>query len=72
MNSSPNQESAKIYQFPKQVRTATTDMGKRVDVAALGSSWYHEAAIREAVRGYGTRDVAPASAVIVPLNFSRQ
>ncbi|RTL54720.1 MAG: DUF2735 domain-containing protein [Bradyrhizobiaceae bacterium] len=73
MNSSLNQGPAKIYQFPKQVRSTTTDLSKRVEAPTFGGSWYHEAAIREAVGGYGAREVAaPRSAVILPLNFSRQ
>ncbi|HEY0236082.1 MAG TPA: DUF2735 domain-containing protein [Afipia sp.] len=68
MNTDVNHGPAKIYQFPKRAAEPT----KRIEAAAIGSSWYHEEAVREAVRGYGTRDTARASAVIVPLTFPRQ
>ncbi len=71
MNTSLDQGSAKIYQFPDRTRPAATE-SKRFETATIGSSWYHEEAIREAVRGYGKREVARASAVIVPLTFPRQ
>ena len=60
MNTSFNQGSAKIYQFPAGGRaalggrhheetTAAVDQDSlRVSEAACGSSWYHEAAIQEA------------------------
>ncbi len=67
MNTDLNHGPAKIYQFPK--RPAETS--KRIEAVAIGSSWYHEEAIRETVRGYGTNAVR-ASAVIVPLTFPRQ
>ncbi len=70
MTTDLNHGPATIYQFPKRTRIA--EPSKRIEAAAIGSSWYHEEAIREAVRGYGTRDVVRASAVIVPLNFPRQ
>jgi hypothetical protein len=55
------QESAKIYQFPARVRKAVdgrreeTDsavelVSPRVSLAAVGSGWYHEAAIQESKR----------------------
>ena len=59
MNTSLNQGSAKIYQFPAGGRSATgghryeetktvTDLASsRVSEAACGDSWYHEAAIQE-------------------------
>jgi hypothetical protein len=58
MNSSLNNRSAKIYQFPAGGRgalgarrpdeiTATADQGSRVSEAACGGGWYHEAAIQE-------------------------
>lgn len=69
MNTDVNQGPAKIYQFPKRA----AEPSKRVEAVAVGGSWYHEEAIRESVRGYGTRDtVVRPSAVIVPLNFPRQ
>ncbi len=67
MNTDLNHGPAKIYQFPKRV----AEPAKRIEAAAIGSSWYHEEAVREAVRGYGTNTVR-ASAVIVPLTFPRQ
>jgi hypothetical protein len=60
MNTSLNHGSAKIYQFPAGGRAAlggrrleetrtSTDLGAaRVSEAAVGGSWYHEAAIQEA------------------------
>ncbi len=71
MNTSLNQGSAKIYQFPNRTRAAATE-STRYETATIGSSWYHEEAVREAVRGYAKRDVVHASAVIVPLTFPRQ
>jgi hypothetical protein len=59
MNSSFNQGSAKIYQFPAGGRAAlggrrhnetepAADQGSPgVNEAACSGSWYHEAAIRE-------------------------
>jgi hypothetical protein len=55
------QQSAKIYQFPARVRKAVdgrrqeTDpavdlVSPRVSLAAVGSGWYHEAAIQESKR----------------------
>lgn len=68
MNTGVNQGPATIYQFPKRA----TEPSKRIEAVAVGGSWYHEEAIRESVRGYGTRDAVRPSAVIVPLNFPRQ
>ena len=59
MNTSLNHGSAKIYQFPAGGRAAfggrfnetkpSTDLSaSRVSEAAVGGSWYHEAAIQEA------------------------
>ena len=58
MNTSLNHGSAKIYQFPAGGRAAfggrrleetRTDLSAaRVSEAAVGGSWYHEAAIQEA------------------------
>jgi hypothetical protein len=59
MNSSLNQGSARIYQFPAGGRAAlggrkhdetkpTADQElSRVSEAAFGGGWYHEAAIQE-------------------------
>ena len=59
MNTSLNQGSARIYQFPAGGRAAlggrprneitpTADQGlSRVSEAAFGGGWYHEAAIQE-------------------------
>jgi hypothetical protein len=59
MNTSLNNGSAKIYQFPAGGRgalgarrpdeiTPTADQGSsRVSEAACGGGWYHEAAIQE-------------------------
>jgi hypothetical protein len=58
MNTSLNHGSAKIYQFPAGGRAAfggrrleetrtSTDLSARVSEAAVGGSWYHEAAIQE-------------------------
>ncbi|MGB8604275.1 DUF2735 domain-containing protein [Bradyrhizobium sp.] len=60
MNSSLNQGTAKIYQFPAggrsafggrrhdETKPATVEPGSsRVSEAACGSGWYHEAAIQE-------------------------
>jgi hypothetical protein len=59
MNSSMNQGSARIYQFPAGGRAAlggrryeetqaVTDIASpRVNEAACSGSWYHEAAIQE-------------------------
>ncbi len=70
MNSDLNHGPAKIYQF--KARPNTAEPARRVEASAIGSSWYHEEAIREAVRGYGKKDTVRASAVIVPLTFPRQ
>jgi hypothetical protein len=54
MNRNPSQESARIYQFPAGGRAALGVKRReeftpaRVHEAAVGESWYHEAAIREA------------------------
>jgi hypothetical protein len=59
MNTSLNQGSAKIYQFPAGGRSAlggrryeeasavTDPASPRVNEAACSGSWYHEAAIQE-------------------------
>jgi hypothetical protein len=59
MNSASNQESAKIYQFPRggrsglgerrpdETKSADVQGSLRVNEAACSSSWYHEAAIQE-------------------------
>jgi len=59
MNTSFNQGSAKIYQFPAGGRAAlggrrydevnpVGTLGNRLNEAACSDSWYHEAAIQEA------------------------
>jgi hypothetical protein len=60
MNTSLNQGSAKIYQFPAggraalggrrygDVESADTLGNYRLNEAACSESWYHEAAIQEA------------------------
>jgi hypothetical protein len=60
MSTNQVQESARIYQFPAGGRAAlggqrydefksvTAQTTARVNEAAIGSSWYHEDAIREA------------------------
>jgi hypothetical protein len=60
MNTSLNHGSAKIYQFPAggraafggrrfdETKTSTDLSAARVSEAAVGASWYHEAAIQEA------------------------
>jgi len=60
MNTNHGQESARIYQFPAggraalggkrydELKSVTALASPRVNEAALGSSWYHEDAIREA------------------------
>ncbi len=59
MNTTSNQGSAKIYQFPaggraalgvhrhEETKAATDPGSMRVSEAACGGSWYHEAAIQE-------------------------
>jgi uncharacterized protein DUF2735 len=59
MNTSLNQGSAKIYQFPARGRASlggrkhdeskpTADQGlSRASEAAFGGGWYHEAAIQD-------------------------
>jgi hypothetical protein len=59
MNTSSNQGSAKIYQFPsggraalggrryEETNTAADLASSRVNEAACSGSWYHEAAIQE-------------------------
>jgi hypothetical protein len=59
MNTSLNQGSAKIYQFPaggraalggrryEEAKTVTDLASSRVSEAVLSGSWYHEAAIQE-------------------------
>ena len=60
MNTSLNQGSAKIYQFPAggraalggrrhdEAKSASAPGNHLVDGAACSESWYHEAAIQEA------------------------
>ena len=55
MNTSLNHGSAKIYQFPAGGRAAfggrrleQTRTSTDLSEAAVGGSWYHEAAIQEA------------------------
>jgi hypothetical protein len=54
-------ETARIYRFPISARIGAVDSrkeirpvaeldGRRVTKAAIGSGWYHEAAIEEAER----------------------
>jgi hypothetical protein len=63
MNRSPNQGSAKIYQFPAGGRAALGGHSSRetkaidqytprVNEALCSDSWYHEEAIRESQPGY--------------------
>jgi hypothetical protein len=59
MNTSFNQGSARIYQFPaggraapgqprqEETKVAADAASLHVSEAACGSSWYHEAAIQE-------------------------
>jgi hypothetical protein len=59
MNTSFNQGSARIYQFPvggrsalgghrlDEIRTSTDLASSRVSEATVGGAWYHEAAIQE-------------------------
>ena len=59
MNTSLNQGSAKIYQFPAggraalggrrddETRTVTTLAPARVSNVAIGGAWYHDAAIQD-------------------------
>jgi Protein of unknown function (DUF2735) len=59
MNTSLNQGSARIYQFPaggraalggrrnEEAKAVTDPASPRVSEAACGSGWYHEAAIQE-------------------------
>jgi hypothetical protein len=59
MNSSLNNGSARIYQFPaggraalgggrhEETKSATVQDSTRVNEAACSGSWYHEAAIQE-------------------------
>jgi hypothetical protein len=63
MNTSFNQRSARIYQFPvggrsaiggplggrrpDEIKTPTDPAAPRVSEAAVGGAWYHEAAIQE-------------------------
>ncbi len=71
MNSNLNHGPAKIYQFPIKARTASASANPVGYVqATIGSSWYHEEAIRESTRSQ--RDIVRAKAVIVPLTFPRQ
>ncbi|NGO52407.1 DUF2735 domain-containing protein [Allomesorhizobium camelthorni] len=59
MSTAFTHESAKIYTFPKRVRIKADTHGNQADSAvslapranvAVGSGWYHEAAIEEAER----------------------
>lgn len=71
MNSNLNNGPAKIYQFPVKARaTSASASSAGYAYATIGSSWYHEEAVRESVRGY--REVARPKAVIVPLTFPKQ
>ena len=66
INTSVNQGSATIYQFPAGVRTAlggrrygetkaaTESAESTVNLADCSGSWYHAAAIREAQLGVTT------------------
>ena len=59
MNTSFNQGSARIYQFPvgvrsalggrrqDEIKTAADLASSRVSEAAVGGAWYHDAAIQE-------------------------
>jgi Protein of unknown function (DUF2735) len=59
MNSTSNQESARIYQFPRggrsapggrrtdETKFAAEEASSGVNEAACSGSWYHEAAIQE-------------------------
>jgi hypothetical protein len=59
MNTSFNQGSARIYQFPvggrsalggrglDEIKTSTDLAASRVSEAVVGGAWYHEAAIQE-------------------------
>jgi Protein of unknown function (DUF2735) len=63
MNTSSNQGSAKIYQFPaggraalggrryQETKAASDLAASRVNEAACSGSWYHEAAIQESKPG---------------------
>lgn len=60
MNTSLNQGSAKIYQFPvggrsalaarrhEETKAATDLASSRVTEVAVGGAWYHDAAIQDA------------------------
>lgn len=61
MSTTFQQESARIYTFPKRVRTTAGTFrdqtnsvvslaSRRVANVAIGSGWYHEAAIEEEAR----------------------
>jgi hypothetical protein len=64
MNTSLNSGSAKIYQFPaggraalggrryEETKSTAEPDGSRVNEAACGSGWYHEAAIQESKPGW--------------------
>jgi hypothetical protein len=59
MNTSFNQGSARIYQFPvggrsalggrrhNEIETSTNHALSRVSEATVGGAWYHDAAIQE-------------------------
>ncbi|WP_291575575.1 DUF2735 domain-containing protein [Bradyrhizobium sp.] len=59
MNTSFNQGSARIYQFPvggrsaiagrrhDEIKTAADLASSRVSEAVVGGAWYHEAAVQE-------------------------
>ena len=60
MSATTYRESAKIYQFPTRPRAVVTGssqssdpvvkpMSQAVSAAGLGGSWYHEAAVEQAV-----------------------
>ena len=63
MNTSLNQGSAKIYQFPaggrsalggrryEETTTASDLASSRVSEVAVGGAWYHDAAIQESKPG---------------------
>lgn len=52
MRTSPNQGSARIYQFPAEgkryAEANTVSETPRVHVAMCSDNWYHDEAIREA------------------------
>jgi hypothetical protein len=59
MTTNSDRESAKVYQFPSRGRFAANQRhetkpltSQQVVKAAVGSGWYHEAAIEEAERAH--------------------